>query len=406
VILAGEPPTGPRPVHPALKRELDPFAAWCIDELFTSAMIRAEEITQLYCDAQLAALLRRFGMADLLHRPLAADEVSRALKLESTAPLAIQSMLHRLASRTPWVIEEPSAPVRFRGGEALPDTPADVADLWLEMRALGEDYLAALDFIQFGAVHFLHALRDDPEFMDRVLGGNDPRHADLWYRATNTDPLQDAHGRMGGRAARDLFHGGVVLEVGGGTGNGTKHLLRELVLAGRLSTIERYLFTDVSVRFVLTTRRSIERLFPALPCAWQFLDVNRPFAEQKIAAESVDLIYGVNSAHVAADVLSFLRECRVALRPGGRILFAERVRRHAGEMAPREITLNLSRYHRTAARRDPDYRPDHAYLSPAGWLRALERAGFEDAGILPDPKALAAPFPNAYAAVVTASRPR
>jgi hypothetical protein len=97
-----------------------------------------------------------------------------------------------------------------------------------------------------------------------------------------------------------------------------------------------------------------------------------------------------------------LRECGHALRPGGRIAFAERVRYVEDEMAPRELALNLSIYHRTAAIRNPEYRPVHCYLAPRHWLRALEVAGFEDADILPDFRRLTPRIDDPYAAVVTA----
>ena len=99
-------------------------------------------------------------------------------------------------------------------------------------------------------------------------------------------------------------------------------------------------------------------------------------------------------------MVAFLEPCREILRPGGRVVFAERVRVKAGGMAPRELTLNLSTYHRTAAIRNDCYRPTHAYLSPANWICALELAGFAKASIWPDLEALEEEFPEQYAAIV------
>ncbi|MBI3843473.1 MAG: class I SAM-dependent methyltransferase [Planctomycetes bacterium] len=384
----------------------DAFTAWCRGALFTPEVVRAEGIVQRYCDAQLIRVFRSLDLDECLRAPRSAREIASLLRLEQTADVAVDAALRRLAKRGHCAVEERSDAGYFRVvADASTCNPEDeISELSAEMVALGEDYVSALDFVKFGADHFLEALRDDPDLLDRVLSGKEPMFADLWHRATNVDPLQDLHGRMGAHAACDLFDGGVALEVGGGTGNGTRHLLGDLARAGRLERIERYVFTDVSIPFVLGTRREISKLYPSLACAWQFLDVNKPFASQKVAPASVDLIYGVNAAHVACDVVAFLTECREALRPRGRILFAERVRRHVGEMAPRELTLNLSRYHRTAAQRDPEVRPDHAYLAPLHWIRSLERAGFERAQILPDLDSLESTFPNCYATVVTAVR--
>ena len=73
-------------------------------------------------------------------------------------------------------------------------------------------------------------------------------------------------------------------------------------------------------------------------------------------------------------------------------------------MAPRELTLNLSAYHRTAAIRNPVYRPMHAYLSPEHWLRALTLAGFRKSRVLPRVDALSDTFPSQYAAVVVGEK--
>jgi hypothetical protein len=84
-------------------------------------------------------------------------------------------------------------------------------------------------------------------------------------------------------------------------------------------------------------------------------------------------------------------------------VFAERVRLRGHEMAPRELTLNLSRYHRCAAERTA-YRPMHCYLAPAHWHDVLGRAGFSRCDVLPDLDAVGAEFPEQYAAVVVGTR--
>jgi len=80
------------------------------------------------------------------------------------------------------------------------------------------------------------------------------------------------------------------------------------------------------------------------------------------------------------------------------------VRKCPGEMVPRELTLNLSRYHRTAAQRDAEIRTAHGYLTPRCWLVALQRAGFQEAAIHPDLVVMDQVFPEHYAAVVTGVR--
>jgi SAM-dependent methyltransferase len=170
-----------------------------------------------------------------------------------------------------------------------------------------------------------------------------------------------------------------------------------------LSRLESYVFTDISLPFISGTKQQITKAYPAVKARWQYLDINKPFSRQKFRAESFDLIYGVNAAHVARDTVGFLRECRTTLRRGGKAVFAERIRR-TQEMAPRELTLNLSIYHRTAAVRSAVCRPMHAYLAPEHWLRVLDLAGFNKARVLPRVDALSDSFPSQYAAVVVAEK--
>jgi SAM-dependent methyltransferase len=380
------------------------FTRWCEDQVFTPAIRRGTEILERACDLHLLDLHRELGIAAMLATPRTSRDVADELEFEASAHLALEALLTRLAERTGVVSMEPGPPTRFQSLAGVPDGTAELTALRSAMAELGPGFMVALEFLDFGRTHFVTALRDDPGMMDRVLSGADAEHYPLWVRATNADPMQDLHGQMGAEAVAELFPGGTILEIGGGTGNGIRHLFGRLQARGSLDWVESYVFTDVSPRFILGTRRAIREAFPSVACDWKYLDINRPFSSQGIEPNSVDLVYGVNSAHVAMDMVGMLRDCAAALRPGGRVVFAERVRRRPGEMAARELTLNLSRYHRTAAQRNPQHRVAHGYLSPHCWLAVLEQAGFRDAAIHPDLALVERAFPEHYAAVVTAVR--
>src|SRR2546425_1472790 len=340
------------------------FTRWCEDEVYTPAIRRGTTILERACDLHLSDLYRQLGFAARLATPRTARELSDGLGFEASGHIAVEALLTRLAERTGVVSVEPGPPALFQARADAPDGTAELAALRSMMAGLGPGFTAALEFLDFGRANFVTALRDDPGMMDRVLSGADADRYPLWVRATNADPMQDLHGQMGAGAVAELFPGGTILEIGGGTGNGIRHLFDVLQARGTLDRVERYVFTDVSPRFILGTWRSIREAYPSVACDWKYLDINKPFSSQGIQPDSVDLIYGVNAAHVAKDMVGMLRDCRAALRPGGRVVFAERVRKRPSEMAARELTLNLSRYHRTAAQRHSAYRAAHAYLSP------------------------------------------
>lgn len=383
----------------------DRFTTWCKDTLFTPDVIRATGILNRFCDLHLAGLYRRLELGRHLASPKTPAELAAALGFVESADVTLRDMLRRLARRTPHVkMSEDGGALRFAAGEAPGDVTQELEALRAEMGTLGESYLAALEFLDFGAERFVESLREDPDFMDKLLSGRDGTFAELWHRATNVDPLQDLHGEMGARVISDLLPaGGTLLEIGGGTGNGIRHLLHMMEREESLDRLGRYIFTDISMRFILTTRKEMNARFPGVTTDWKFFDLNKPFEEQKIAPESVDLVYAVNAAHVAKDMVGFLQGCRAALKPGGLVVFAERVRLELLEMAPRELTLNLSIYHRSAAEK-AEYRPMHCYLAPENWTECFARAGFATTHILPDLDALAATFPDQYAAVVIAQK--
>ena len=379
------------------------FTEWS-EQLFNESMRRAAYLLEEACDNSLLKIYRDLDFQTRFQGLQSANDVANQLGYAETADIAIDAMLWRLARHTHVVNAHDGNPVRYDGWQLAPDPTDRLESIATELTALGRDYEAPLEFLAFGTEKFAYALGEDPEFMDRILSAREPEFAKLWHRATNVDPLQDVHGIMGGEFITRTFDGGTILEIGGGTGNGTRNLLRRLAEDDGVGRIERYVFTDISLRFILETRKEISIDYPELPTDWKHVDINKPLTAQKIEPESVDLIFAVNAAHVARDLVSFLKECRTCLRTGGRIVFAERVREDPRMMAPRELALNLSIYHRTAAERNTDYRFTHCYLTRENWHRAIELAGFEQAETPPDPARLSAILPNAYAAIVTAQK--
>lgn len=395
--------------HRDLTPSIDPlrasFDSWCRTELFTPALRQAVHLVDRYCDLQLCALYRELHLAEQLATPKTAGQLAAALGLVDTADIALRDVLRRLGERTGAVrVDGPPLAPAFAHVHDPPDPTDELPRVRAELVALSPDYAAATDFLDFGRRNFLRALRDEPELMDAILAGNTGEHAELWYRATNVDPLQDLHGAMGARVVDGLLtRPSTLLEIGGGTGNGARHLLRHLHAQGRLRRLTRYVFTDISLRFVLASKHELAKAYPTVAWHWQFFDLNQPFSAQRIAPESIDLVYAVNAAHVATDIVAFLRGCREALRPGGHVVFAERVRVRPYEMAPRELALDLSVYHRTAAER-ASYRPMHCYLAPDHWRDVLALAGFSHGELLPDLDAWADELPGRYAAVVVGTK--
>jgi len=388
-----------------LSAACDEFCAWTRNELFSNDHRVATKLLDTAVDVHLIKLYRELNLHELLQSATSAKQLAASLEFSTSAYIAIESMLKRLSNRHDFISADNSKPESLFSAISQPeDITSSLIDITKQMSKLGDDYLASLEFLAFGEKHFVKSMRDDHEFMDRVLTGQEKAHDETWHRATNTDPLQDIHGIMGGKAVDLLFEGGSILEVGGGTGNGLRNNLETLQASGKVSSLDSYIFSDVSMPFILNTKRALDERFPKSLCQWQLLNINKDWLEQRVPENSVSMIYGVNAAHIAMHTVRFLKECIQTLKPGGTIVFSERLRRPNEEMAPREIVLNQSSYHRTAAIRHPEYRPAHAYLARKHWLKACELAGFSQYEVWAPESELADYFPEQYAAVVVAQK--
>ncbi|MEL7023497.1 MAG: class I SAM-dependent methyltransferase [Pseudomonadota bacterium] len=383
----------------ALRKE---FTDWCVNSLFTPEMIRGAALLQEALDFHLLALYRSLELPKHLADAKTPAELTAALGYVDSAFITLEAMLDRLSARYDFVVRTDGETPTFQHTGDVASAWRDISAIEKDMAALGEEYIAPLEFLQFGADVWERALKDDPDFLDSILAGRESEHQEMWFRATNTDPLQNVHGIMGAKAIDLLLPRGRILEIGGGTGNGIRNLLKHLGAKNELDRVEHYHFTDISAKFIMGTRHEIRAEYPDVSTDWRFADLNKPLAEQKVPQGDFDLIYAVNAAHVAKDIVAFLKSCKETLKPGGRVLFAERIRLTPRDMAPRELSLNLSVYHRTAAIRNSDYRPVHCYLAPENWLRVFELAGFSHGEIWPDIDAMSEGFPDQYAAIVTA----
>jgi len=362
-----------------LETRLIEFDSWVKDSLFKREHKAGTEILEQAVDIHLINLYLELNLHELLADNSEPMVLSDKLGFSDSSWIALLAILNRLADRYDFIncIEDPTVSGiesnRFEAVTKPEDRSKELPGLYVAMKALGNDYIAPLEFLEFGRTHFVRSLRDDHEFMDRVLTGQEKEFNETWDRATNTDPLQDIHGIMGAKAVDMLFEGGTILEVGGGTGNGMRNNLD-----------------------------AFQDRYSHIQCDWRLLNINKDWAAQRLEANSVDMVYGVNAAHIAMHTVDFLNECKRVLKPGGCVVFSERLRRFEGDMAPREIVLNLATYHRTAAIRHPEYRPAHAYLSGDNWIRACELAEFSDVSIWPGAESSNEYFPDQYAAVIVA----
>jgi SAM-dependent methyltransferase len=235
-----------------------------------------------------------------------------------------------------------------------------------------------------------------------------PAKLPLWFEYfSNDNLLYQINNRLGAEAvARSLpvARPATVLEIGGGSGSAALAVAERLARDAALPRIGRYLFTEIVPTFLRRAERTIRARWPALPAEFARLDMDRDFAEQGIEPGCADVVYAVNTIHIAKDLAATLARVRETLRPGGVAVFSECVRPYEGQPIYVEFVFNFLENF-TGVATDPATRPNHGFLTPESWRRSLAAAGFERPEILPDVESLARHYEAFFVAAVSARRP-
>jgi NADPH:quinone reductase-like Zn-dependent oxidoreductase/NADP-dependent 3-hydroxy acid dehydrogenase YdfG/aryl carrier-like protein len=161
-----------------------------------------------------------------------------------------------------------------------------------------------------------------------------------------------------------------VLEVGGGTGGLTTHVLGALP-ADR----SEYVFTDVSASFAQAAGERF-RDYPFVEC--RTLDLESDLLDQGIDAGSFDLVLAADVVHATTDLKGTVLRLQEALAPGGILALIE------ADPDNRFLDLTFGLTTGWWAFRDLQLRPDGPLLTAPAWERLLRAAGYDDVLALSD----------------------
>ncbi|MEA3083197.1 MAG: hypothetical protein QOC89_894, partial [Paraburkholderia sp.] len=167
------------------------------------------------------------------------------------------------------------------------------------------------------------------------------------------------HAQVAGKSSEPLR----VLEVGGGTGGATAHLLPYAD-----GSAVRYVFTDVSPTFVAQTA---ERFRDNAFFEAREFDLEQAPDEQQLPPGYCDIVVAANVLHATRDLSVSLRHIHQVLSPGGMLVLLE----GTGMERWVDLTFGLSEgWWRFA---DTELRADYPLLAAEDWLSLLEANGFE-----------------------------
>ncbi|KAI0145929.1 putative polyketide synthase [Hypoxylon sp. NC0597] len=117
-----------------------------------------------------------------------------------------------------------------------------------------------------------------------------------------------------------------ILELGGGTGAGTRNLVRNALCAhperlGGSLRCNRYDFTDVSTAFLNHARDEFNSYGSQM--TFGTLDIEHNFAEQGYREQEYDVVLAVSVLHITSNLKQTLCNIRAALRPSGKLIIQE-----------------------------------------------------------------------------------
>jgi SAM-dependent methyltransferase len=372
--------------------------------LFSREFILCSEEFDRFTVDTLLNLVVELGMTELLDSGTTVREVVSAKGWAPRAEVPVTWFFRKLAAEGHLDVDGSGEGAVFRSRGPLPVGDPDRAEA--RARALDPRSLPPFSVVRAMVEHV-------PEFLRGELSGEDvlfsPAKLSLWFEYfSNDNLLYQINNRLGAEAvARALPFGrpATVLEIGGGSGSAALAVAERLSRDGALARIGRYVFTEIVPTFLRRAERNVRGRFPALPIEFVRLDMDRDFQDQGIEPGSADVVYAVNTIHIARDLAATLARVREALAPGGVAVFSECVRPFEGQPIYVEFVFNFLQNF-TGVATDPTTRPNHGFLTPESWRRSLEAAGFEKPEILPDVESLARHYEAFFVAAVSARRPR
>jgi SAM-dependent methyltransferase len=320
------------------------------------------------------------------------------------AEIPLGWFLRKLAADGYLDSEPAGVEMRYRARGPLPPGDPDRA----EARARSIDPRSMPPFAVVRAM-----VEHAPEFLRGEKTGEEilfsPARLPLWFDYfSNDNLLYQINNRLGAEAVvRALPHGrrATVVEIGGGSGSAALAVAERLLRDASLERIGRYVFSEIVPTFLRRAERALKARCPGLSIEYLRLDMDRDFEEQGVPRGIADVVYSVNTVHIARDLNATLARIRETLKPGGAAVFSECVRPFAGQPIYVEFVFNFLENF-TGVATDAATRPNHGFLTPDNWRKAFEKAGFEKPEILPDVEELARHYDSFFVAAVTARRPR
>jgi SAM-dependent methyltransferase len=375
-----------------------------IRALFSPQFIVCSEHFDRFTIDMVLGLVRELGLEEELLEGATVPEILEKKAYAPRAAIPLAWFLRKLAAEDYLSVEGSGAQARYRSRGPLPSGDPDRAEALA--RSIDPRSIPPFTVVRAMVEHVSTFLRGEMTGEEILFS---PAKLPLWFDYfSNENLLYEINNRLGAEAvARALpaSRPATVVELGGGAGSAALALAERLSRDSRLSRIEHYLFTEIVPTFLRRAERALKARYPALPLEFRRLDMDQDFEAQGLSPGIADVVYAVNTVHIARDLGATLQRIRETLKPGGAAVFSECVRPFEGQPIYVEFVFNFLENF-TGVVTDPATRPNHGFLSPDNWRKAFAAAGFEKPEILPDVESLARYYDSFFVAAVSARRPR
>ncbi|NJO67538.1 MAG: methyltransferase [Rhodospirillales bacterium] len=375
---------------PALTALLADFPA----DLFSERLYRSIHWAEDYVLALTVEVLRQLGLDERKQEPASAAGLCCAHDLDPSQASRLAWLLERATAAGLVTATDDGGPRTYQVTAPLVSPAiARLAADGLSIDPGNRPTLALLD----AAAAAIHGLREGAVGRKTALLGAEA--VGLWLDYfNNANLLYAANNRLAAIAAVSQLSGKSrfsILEVGAGAGSGAEALLDELDRRDLQGRLDRYLITEPGTFFRRRGERHLKQRSRQLPLSFASLDIDQPWAEQKLEDERFDLIFGVNVFHVAKNLTSSLSEARRRLSGDGVLVAGECLRPDPRTACYIEFVFQLlDSYHQ--AELDPPRRARPGFLTPEEWSLALSASGFSQVTLLPDHRQTRTIFPQLF----------
>lgn len=364
--------------------------------LFSPTLYRSIELADRYCLDLSLAILERLGVAPELDDWRSAADLGRRLNFPPTFQPRLSWLLNYLAYAGALAVQRRRDQDGYR--------QADWRRPELErLRAIGlaidPANAATLDLLDAAAAAY-PTLAAEGSGEEALLGGGNMA---LWLAYFHNDnPLYAVNNRVAASAAARRLRGrssARILEVGAGAGSSAEALLQALAEQCPACRIEQYRVTEPSPFLRRRAERTLKSRFRDIPLQFAALDIDRPWSEQDAPAAGFDLIYAVNTLHIAHDLRFSLGQTRACLAADGWLIAGECLRPFPDQPVYIELVFQLLDSFATVLT-DPVERPNGGFLTPEQWRRLLAGAGFEPVEITPEQEKIRTIYPRLFVGAV------